>query len=151
VLAIEPASAPRAERMNPFRPPSGPLIQNAREYAGLPTAEMTPMPQFIMSPCEKKCDADYEADAIVCGKVADEAERKKCNERARASYTSCRDNCQQKDNGDCLERCKELCDQILDKCTEDCKKDPNPRVCRSRCMDAYSKCLKECDRKCKGK
>jgi len=62
--------------MKPFRPPSGPLIQNAREYAGLPAAEMTLMSQFVMSPCEKKCDADYEADAIVCSKVADEAERK---------------------------------------------------------------------------
>src|SRR5215217_3640397 len=70
----------------------------AIEPASAPRAEMTPMSQFIMSPCEKKCDADYEADAIVCGKVADEAERKRCNGKARASYLSCQENCQRKEN-----------------------------------------------------
>ena len=124
---------------------SAPLYLSHAGEAPLPV----PLSQFVMSPCEKKCDADYEADAIACTKVADEAERKKCNERAHARYTSCRGNCAQGD--DCLERCKELCDQIMDKCKDDCKKDRNPAECRSRCMNAYSKCLKECDRKCKGK
>jgi hypothetical protein len=129
---------------------SGTLILSAPLY--LSHAGEIPVPTIVPgTPCEEKCNADYEADAIVCGKVADEAERKKCNERAYASSKSCRENCQRKDNNDCLEGCKELCDQILDKCTEDCKKDRNPPECRSRCMNAYSKCLKECDKKCKGK
>ncbi len=100
------------------------------------------------SQCNEKCLADYEEEAAKCGKMESDDARRKCQEDAHGRYKNCRETCQKKDN-DCLEHCKELCDQIMDKCKEDCKKDQNPAVCRSRCMDDYSKCLKECDKRCK--
>jgi hypothetical protein len=135
---------------------AGDLPAPAIEPASAPTAKMTPMSQFVMSPCEKKCDADYEADATVCGKVADQAERKRCNERAYARYKSCRGNCPQKDNDDRgdqgLKQCYEDCAFQHGRDIESCRrmKDPTKRSeCYDRANQTHAKCRRDCEKKYK--
>jgi hypothetical protein len=111
--------------------------------AGGPAAE---------TPCHKKCLESYEQDGGICGKIKnDEPAYIKCHNEAYERYKGCRAKCTQQQQNDCLEHCKDLCYQIMDKCKGDCKDDPNPRECRSRCTNEYADCLRECDRKCKGK
>ena len=44
-------------------------------------------------PCHEKCLSDYESAAIVCGRIADDAARKTCQDGAYAAYKNCGDNC----------------------------------------------------------
>ena len=124
---------------------AGEIPVPAIEPASAPTAEMTPMSQFVMSPCEKKCDAEYEADAIVCGRMENQAQRKTCQDSARARYKSCREKCAPKD--DCLERCRELCEKAWERCREHCPR--GDKNCLSECTEELSRCLKECSKRCK--
>ena len=55
--------------------------------------------------CIAKCEADDEAAAMECGKIENQEQRMRCQERAHERYNSCREKCAPK--GDCLERCKE--------------------------------------------
>lgn len=47
------------------------------------------------TPCYEKCLADYEASAGKCGEIANEAQKKTCQDAAYAAYKACRDSCQQ--------------------------------------------------------
>lgn len=53
------------------------------------------------SPCNEKCLADYESAALQCGQIQSSAQRQICQDDAHASYTSCRENCEQSANGAC--------------------------------------------------
>ena len=69
----------------PADPPRRPL-----DYGEAPNPCIEPQ-----SPCNEKCLASYEASAIACSKIANDAQRKTCQDGAYASYRSCHDNCQQ--------------------------------------------------------
>jgi hypothetical protein len=90
------------------------------------------------SSCNEKCLADYEAAAIVCGKIADATERKTCQDDAYANNKSCLASCQQSSD----EKCKVACDKVYNKCMDNCKDGP----CRDACFKNYTDCLRECDK-----
>ena len=118
-------------------PPRGPL-----DYGG--DADPCIVPP---TPCHAKCLADYEVASIACGKIGNEVEHKTCVETAYASYKSCRENCQQIDINDCLERCKKQCDKENIRCIKNCPKgDGN---CMNDCNQENRRCLKACDKRCK--
>jgi hypothetical protein len=98
------------------------------------------------SPCIEKCLADYEIDAIACGKIDNEARRKTCQDAAHVRYKSSRENCEQKDKADDKERCKKQCDKIHDRCHADCTKNDPTSSCHAKCNNEYAECLRECDR-----
>ncbi|XXX74697.1 hypothetical protein WMF30_44310 [Sorangium sp. So ce134] len=56
------------------------------------------------SPCNEKCQADYEDAAAQCGKTDDEAQRRACQDGAHATYQSCRASCQQSGSDSCDEK-----------------------------------------------
>lgn len=56
------------------------------------------------SPCNEKCEADYESASIACGKSESEAQRRACGESAYADYRSCRENCERTSNSSCDEK-----------------------------------------------
>ena len=99
--------------------------------------------------CDAQCLANYEAAAAECGKMADQAQRKTCQDTAHAVYNSCEATCQQS-SGDCVERCKQQCDSVHDKCHAACKKNDPTSTCHAKCNDQYGACLKQCDKNCKG-
>ncbi|AUX46926.1 uncharacterized protein SOCE26_084360 [Sorangium cellulosum] len=41
------------------------------------------------SPCNEKCEADYESASVACGKFESEAQRRACGESAYADYPLC--------------------------------------------------------------
>jgi len=105
-------------------PPRGPL-----DYTEAPNPCIMPS-----SPCDDKCLDGYEASAIACGKIENEAQRKTCQDGAYASYKSCHENCHQMSNSDCDDKyqdcqayaptsClkksggKSLCQRCLERCT----------------------------------
>ncbi|MDC3954572.1 hypothetical protein [Polyangium jinanense] len=45
-------------------------------------------------PCDDKCQAQYDADSIECAKIADDAQRRACQDTAHAKYKACQDNCE---------------------------------------------------------
>ncbi len=45
------------------------------------------------SPCEEKCQAEYDAAALECGSIQIEADRKSCQDGAYAAYKECRAAC----------------------------------------------------------
>ena len=61
----------------------------------LPASAGNPVP---LSPCVAKCDMDYEAEAAQCGKIEDDTERRKCQDDAHGTYTTCREGCAKPDN-----------------------------------------------------
>ncbi len=122
---------------DPLDPPRGPLDQGD-----------APNPCIMpSSPCDDKCLDGYEAAAIACGKIENEAQRKTCQDGAYASYKSCHENCEQIDLNDCLERCKEQCDKENIRCIKNCPK--GDKNCMNECNQENGRCLKECDKRCK--
>jgi len=55
-------------------------------------------------PCEAKCVKDYDAAAIKCGKIEDDAQRRACQDAAFAKYWSCHESCEQKSHNTCQEK-----------------------------------------------
>ncbi len=45
------------------------------------------------SPCNEKCQADYDAAALQCGSIQIEADRKSCQDGAYEAYKQCRAAC----------------------------------------------------------
>jgi hypothetical protein len=109
-------------------PQSGPL-----DYTDPPNPCIEPA-----TPCLGKCLADYEFTAAECGRIANETQRKTCQDGAYEAYRSCANSCHQADN----EKCKQACDKVYNKCMDKCK-DSN---CRKECLNDYVPCLKECDK-----
>jgi hypothetical protein len=97
------------------------------------------------SPCDEKCNTDYENAAIECSKNENDAQRKTCQDGAYGLYRSCHENCQQ--NNDRLERCKQECDRVNLDCIANCPR--GDKNCMNECNQANGRCLKECDRKFK--
>ncbi|XYH95158.1 hypothetical protein ACMHYB_46340 [Sorangium sp. So ce1128] len=56
------------------------------------------------SPCNEKCEADYESASVACGKFESEAQRRACGESAYADYRSCREYCERTSNKSCNEK-----------------------------------------------
>jgi hypothetical protein len=117
-------------------PPKHPL-----DNSGTPNPCIQPQ-----SSCNEKCLADYEAAAIVCGKIADATERKTCQDDAYANNKSCLASCQQSET-DCLEKCRQNCDKENQRCIDQCPK--GDKTCFQKCNEANGACLKDCDRNCK--
>jgi hypothetical protein len=92
------------------------------------------------SPCTEKCLASYETAATTCGKVADDAQRKTCQDGAYQTYHNCKTGC----SGDPVEQCKKLCDKINQDCIDHCP--PGNKNCFNECNQAYGKCLKDCEK-----
>jgi hypothetical protein len=113
-------------------PPRGPL-----DYGGAPNPCIV-----TQSPCNEKCLADYDAAATVCGKIAADAQRKSCQDKAYADYQHCRGACA----GDPVEKCKQQCDKIHDSCHANCTKNDPTSACHAKCNDQYATCLKDCER-----
>jgi hypothetical protein len=49
--------------------------------------------------CGQGCESDYTAAALQCGKIADNAQRKTCQDGAYTVYKNCLESCQQKAAG----------------------------------------------------
>jgi hypothetical protein len=67
----------------------------------------TPPPECnIVSggPCDEKCQAQYDAASITCGKIEDPAQRRACQDKAHAEYKACEETCEQQANKTCLEK-----------------------------------------------
>lgn len=109
----------------------------ARQAQGItyPEAECNIIGQ---GPCFDKCLADYDAAALRCAQIADDGQRRACQDGAHTAYKNCGQDCA-KQQSDC-KRCKLDCDAEHDKCHAKCK-DAN---CHARCNDEYAKCLKRC-------
>jgi hypothetical protein len=88
------------------------------------------------SPCEEKCQSDYEAEAAKCGQVEASSARQACQGTAYDNYKNCRTAC----NNDPREPCKQLCDKNY----EDCVKSCNTLKCYAACMVIYKNCLRGC-------
>lgn len=123
----------------------GPIVPGAGGYGSTPPEPQSeddpPIPDCNItgdSPCNEKCLSKYEADAVGCTKIQDDAQRGACNGSAYAKYKSCRDNCAEQE-GDC-KKCKLDCDAEHDKCHAKCKTES----CHAKCNDVYAKCIKEC-------
>jgi hypothetical protein len=95
--------------------------------------------------CKAKCQSDYEDVALVCARMTNESEKRKCQNEAHDRYVSCRRDCQQA--ADCLEHCKEKCDAENERCIKNCPR--GDRDCMNECNQQNGRCLKECDRRCK--
>jgi len=117
-------------------PQNGPL-----DYSG--DSNPCIMPQ---SPCDQNCQAESETRALGCGKIADGAQRAKCQEDNYYTYKSCRDKCVQVN--DCMDRWAQQCDKAHDRCHANCtKNDPTSR-CHDECNQVYGTCLKQCKKEC---
>ncbi len=46
-----------------------------------------------LSPCEQKCETEYNDAALTCGSISIEAERKTCQDKAHTAYKECRAAC----------------------------------------------------------
>lgn len=124
----------------------------AIEQASAPTADVTPLSQYVMTTCEKKCDDQYEADSIACTKVAGDGERKKCNDRAHARYTSCRKDCGDDAGDQGLKQCKEDCAYQHGRDIEACSRlrDPTKRpACYDKANQKHATCKRDCEKKYK--
>ncbi len=121
----------------PADPPRRPL-----DYGEAPNPCIEPQ-----SPCNEKCLASYEASAIACSKIANDAQRKTCQDDAYALYRSCHDNCQQASDSSCDEKYQncsnyapksclavEAGKSVCNRCLERCNAGDSPS---SRCR----KCL----------
>lgn len=83
------------------------------------------------SPCDEKCNADYENAAIECSKNENDATRKTCQDGAYAVYRSCHENCQQKSNSNCDDKYQ---DCIQNGPTSCLKKSGGKSLCQ-RCLE----------------
>jgi hypothetical protein len=52
-------------------------------------------------PCDEKCQADYDAASLECGKIEDTAQRSACQDKAHASYKTCEEKCEQTPKSTC--------------------------------------------------
>jgi hypothetical protein len=62
-----------------------------------------------LSPCHDKCDEEYEARAIECGKIQDESQRRSCQDSSHEKYKSCTEGCENAPEDICqdkFERCQ---------------------------------------------
>jgi hypothetical protein len=94
----------------------------------------------------------YEADAVACTKVANDSERKKCNDRAHTRYSSCRKDCGDDSGEQGLKQCYEDCAYQLGRDIEACtrKRDPTKRpACYDQANQKHAKCRRDCDKKYK--
>ena len=98
------------------------------------------------TPCNEKCLADYVAAAEKCTELKDdEAQKKTCDEKAFAAYSSCRDNCR-----NVLDDCYDKCDAIADKEREKCEKmapGPGRAKCNQAVQEQWAACYEECRKK----
>ncbi len=99
------------------------------------------------TPCEGKCDTEYDDASLTCARMRDGYARKGCEQCAYSRYKSCRERCQRSSGDDCLEHCKEKCDEVMMACFKKCKK--TDFMCRKKCNREYFACLDECDKRCK--
>jgi hypothetical protein len=53
------------------------------------------------SPCNEKCEADYESAAAGCANIAFQSQRITCQNDAYEAYKSCREACQREENQNC--------------------------------------------------
>lgn len=96
-------------------------------------------------PCFEKCLADYDAAALECAKIANDLQRRACQDGAHTAYKNCSQTCQQ--TADCKEACKEQCDKANVKCIKNCPK--GDKNCMQECNEENGRCIKECDKRCK--
>ena len=68
-------------------PQAGPL-----DYSDPPNPCIEPA-----TPCLGKCLTDYEVTAAECGRIANDAQRRTCQDGAYSAYRSCAQACQQSD------------------------------------------------------
>ena len=95
--------------------------------------------------CDAKCLSAYEDAAAACGMIADETQRKACQDAAHSVYTNCEASCQQ--SSDCLEQYKDDCDKVWEKCRDDCPQ--GNKNCLAECTNTLASCYKKCKEKCK--
>jgi hypothetical protein len=89
--------------------------------------------------CYDLCQAEYDAAALQCGSIANDADRKTCQDDAYETYKACRGACDK----DPVEECKKLCDKQNLRCIARCPKGDVP--CMAKCNKVYGKCLRDCE------
>jgi hypothetical protein len=121
----------------PADPPRRPL-----DYGEAPNPCIEPQ-----SPCDEKCLTSYEASAIACSKIANDAQRKTCQDGAYASYRSCHDGCRQASDSTCAEKfqncsnyapksclAKEAGKSVCNRCLERCNAGDSPSNKCRKCL-----------------
>jgi hypothetical protein len=68
------------------------------------------------NPCFEQCNVDYENAALTCGMIADDAQRKTCQDNAYAAYKSCRANCTASANKSCDDKYQDCVDNGPSSC-----------------------------------
>jgi hypothetical protein len=86
------------------------------------------------TPCNEDCLKDYDAAALKCGQIENEAQRRACQDSAHAAYKSCRADCERNSNRTCHEK------------WEDCQ-NYGPWSCRRPNPGSESKCY-QCRDQC---
>jgi hypothetical protein len=87
-------------------------------------------------PCDDKCQGEYDAASLECGKIEDAAQRRACQDTAHANYRACQDKCEQEANKSCFKK------------YVDCQNGFGPWWCRSESAgSSYCRnCRLQCDR-----
>jgi hypothetical protein len=99
------------------------------------------------SPCEEKCQADYEDAALECGKIEDAAQRKTCQDNAYATYKECRTSCASISTPACDDKYQACMDNgpsscravsggktVCNRCWERCNAGDSPSSACKKCM-----------------
>lgn len=68
------------------------------------------------SPCEEKCAADYDAAALKCGNIADDAQRKTCQDNAYTAYKECKASCVGASTPECDDKYQDCMDNGPSSC-----------------------------------
>ena len=84
-----------------------------------------------LSPCEQKCEAEYDDAALTCAGIQDDAKRKACQDGAYAVYKDCRAACVSASTPECDEKYQECIEKAPTSCL---KEEAAKKVCQ-RCWE----------------
>jgi len=94
------------------------------------------------SECQNKCSTDWDTAMNACATIANDTDRKACQDSADSVLKHCQGAC----DGDPVEQCKQKCDEQHDECHANCTKNDPTSACHAKCNDIYGKCLKDCEK-----
>jgi hypothetical protein len=115
------------------------IIAGILLFSFMPVHAGNPVPDSV---CHMECEKVYEQEAGVCGRIAVEAESKRCGDESNAHYRKCCSECDE-----ILTKCKDKCYEEYNDKMKECNKIPD-KATRTKCRQAASEQLGECIRKC---
>jgi hypothetical protein len=92
-----------------------------------------------LSPCHDKCDADYEARAIECGKIQDEAQRRSCQDSSHEKYKSCTEECD-KEASPSKSKCRKKWEDCINYGPWECARPGSGDAGKSKCSTCWDQC-----------